>query len=394
MAVLAFALPLLLAIAADRLYGLMAGVPSLPAAPLLFPPFSEQSFATGEFRYAVRTNAFGLRERELPEDPALTRILAIGDSFTYGWGVEAEATWLRVAERYLNEGDAHVFTINAGRPGAGPESYADLAARAIPALRPSLVLVCITVGNDIAGAGPPVRRAWREILLEGVWHFFPNITRALFSRSVRLPTKDELAPIAAASAEANRRMWAGAAQAAMQSWSAAQRQRYAQLDEEVRRAFEEGDLNPYLIDLAMKFPDSYNGAREPESEYMRENIAALAARLGSIRRTARHYGADCAVVAVPDGPLTNDVALRNIARVGYTPSPDLVDARGPMQALARACERAGVPLLDVLAGFREHRADPDLFFRLDGHLASKGHALFGRLIADALGKFLQAGRAS
>src|ERR1700727_1941155 len=66
----------------------------------------------------VRINSLGLREREIPlEKPhGIFRILAIGDSFTMGWGVNAENTFTRVAEKSLNAAPSSnpVQIINAG----------------------------------------------------------------------------------------------------------------------------------------------------------------------------------------------------------------------------------------------------------------------------------------
>jgi len=52
----------------------------------------------------VRTNSIGLRDVERqPSKPAATyRILVLGDSITFGWGVSFEATFCQVLEKALN----------------------------------------------------------------------------------------------------------------------------------------------------------------------------------------------------------------------------------------------------------------------------------------------------
>jgi lysophospholipase L1-like esterase len=66
----------------------------------------------------VSINSHKLREREISfEKPAaVKRILMLGDSLTFGWGVESDRTTSRVLERELNaqRGSPGVEVINAG----------------------------------------------------------------------------------------------------------------------------------------------------------------------------------------------------------------------------------------------------------------------------------------
>jgi len=64
----------------------------------------------------VRTNADGLRDRDysFERKPGTTRILMLGDSLTFGWGVPAEATYSKRLERSLNAAGLAVEVINTG----------------------------------------------------------------------------------------------------------------------------------------------------------------------------------------------------------------------------------------------------------------------------------------
>lgn len=69
----------------------------------------------------VRINRYGLREREdlEPQKPAgQRRVVCIGDSFTFGWGVPIEQCWVRLLEDDLRTDLGDVRTVNCGASGA------------------------------------------------------------------------------------------------------------------------------------------------------------------------------------------------------------------------------------------------------------------------------------
>ncbi|HEY9421814.1 MAG TPA: GDSL-type esterase/lipase family protein [Thermoanaerobaculia bacterium] len=71
-----------------------------------------------EYDVAVRINDQGFRaDREYSHAPALgaTRVVAVGDSFTFGQGVEIQEAWPSILERRLGKADV----VNLGVPGYG-----------------------------------------------------------------------------------------------------------------------------------------------------------------------------------------------------------------------------------------------------------------------------------
>lgn len=69
---------------------------------------------TTEFSTEIKINSDGFRDYEhsSPNDQATFKILGLGDSFTFGYGVELEETYLSLLEKYLK---AEIFKI--GVPG-------------------------------------------------------------------------------------------------------------------------------------------------------------------------------------------------------------------------------------------------------------------------------------
>jgi hypothetical protein len=128
-----------------------------------------------EFRVRVRTDERGLRvESDAPSAPPA--LLALGDSYVFGWGVEARETFVaRLGERLA------VPVANAGVPGYGPCQAAGLGEALLDPLRPRGVLLALFLGNDEINAasgigtweihdGGLVAPGWRPSPLRALTH--------------------------------------------------------------------------------------------------------------------------------------------------------------------------------------------------------------------------------
>jgi lysophospholipase L1-like esterase len=102
-----------------------------------------------EFSTLVRHNAFGFRSPEIPlEKPdGVCRVLVLGDSFTYGVGVENEETFVARIE----ELDPRLQVINAGVNGYGTaQELLTLTEKGLE-FEPDLVIVAF-FWNDVANS--------------------------------------------------------------------------------------------------------------------------------------------------------------------------------------------------------------------------------------------------
>ncbi len=102
----------------------------------------------------VQINSLGLRDREvaIPKPPGLFRMVAIGDSITFGFGVRLEESYPKRLEARLNAGrepsSRRVEVINAGVPATSLASYLQFLELKGARLQPDLVLIGIAF-NDI-----------------------------------------------------------------------------------------------------------------------------------------------------------------------------------------------------------------------------------------------------
>lgn len=128
-------------------------------------PGFDEYFAqnNGDFRVRIRVNDFGLRNLE-PMVEAKDRVWFVGDSMTFGWGVEYEEIYSAVAGRL-----AKTPTYNVASPGTNVCGYQALIGRMPSEIRPSAVIVGVVLENDVwrYDCRNKARREVREFTDEG-----------------------------------------------------------------------------------------------------------------------------------------------------------------------------------------------------------------------------------
>lgn len=98
----------------------------------------------------IATNEMGLRERPMsPPSNERWRILVLGDSVAFGWGVRIEDTFSRQLETDLRQKlNISAETVNSGVPGYNTKQESAFLAQYYESLKPDLVLL-LYVDNDI-----------------------------------------------------------------------------------------------------------------------------------------------------------------------------------------------------------------------------------------------------
>lgn len=108
----------------------------------------------------VKINSLGFRGPEFSvEKPAgVYRIISLGDSVAFGWEVLEEETYGRKLERILNERSdgLRYEVINVGIPTLNLETERNLLVQEVIKYQPDLVILDVTLVNDIYGSGPDI----------------------------------------------------------------------------------------------------------------------------------------------------------------------------------------------------------------------------------------------
>jgi hypothetical protein len=147
-------------------------------------------------------NRFGHREEELGADALgedVTRVLFLGDSFTYGHGLaDGSVRFTDRLERELARDGRRLHVYNAGVSGTNPTQWLETLEALGPEYRPDLVvgvffLRCGTsIGTSFRFHQKAVRRARRPYKREWPYQWFA-LYRAWAERQVRSDFSDEYA---------------------------------------------------------------------------------------------------------------------------------------------------------------------------------------------------------
>ncbi|MEO8276100.1 MAG: hypothetical protein ABI639_07755 [Thermoanaerobaculia bacterium] len=306
-----------------------------------------------DFRVRVRTDPRGLRvgtpESGAESDAGRPAVLAVGDSFTFGWGVEEDDTFVA---RAASAAGAQAW--NAGVPLYDVCQEADRASALLDELAPRVVVLAIFLGNDESDALTD-RHAFDvrsgAIVARGPVSAGARLRRFLWQplldRSHLLRLLRNSAPIA----------WlqhAVLGSTSFSRWVAEQRLTVFRVP--ATAGILEGDRR--LLTCARR---------------LQERVAAK--------------GSALVALLVPDQLEVQPERLAETARELRVPL-DAVDAAAPRRRIAPPLVALGIPVVDPLADLVVAEASGPLYFRQDPHMTARGHAVLARALAPVLEKFL------
>jgi len=117
---------------------------------IYFTPNFKGEFAKGEISGQISINSKGCRDYEREyEGQGKFRILALGDSFTFGHGVEFEESFLTILETLLNSKKDSFEVLKCAVPGGSPSDYLRFLKKEGYKYNPDLVMVNFFLGNDV-----------------------------------------------------------------------------------------------------------------------------------------------------------------------------------------------------------------------------------------------------
>jgi hypothetical protein len=329
----------------------------------------KESYRTSEFDVVASINTFGFRgvERQVTRG----QIVTIGDSFTFGWGVNDQDTWQAALALKLRSRGTPLSVYNLGRPGADPDAYLDFARTYIPVLKPRLVIIGIHQGHNPGQVlerldSPPP----------------PGPPTSLY-QSLKSHTMDALPGLYGA-ARALRVLLGGSPSSAdivvTEGWPEyfphVISMENAKFPEDITQMARSGNLNPYLLELAARYPRHYVAAYEPAAiNRVEPRIQEI---LGQITSMSEAQGASVILLSLPDRVYFDSANNEITARIGFElPAPQSCVMDDLVERLARSLN---VGFMTLTNEIRRRSDRDDLWFAYDGHLTAKGNGIIADYI--------------
>ena len=351
----------------------------------LFPPNTEVHYRTSEFSFTAKINSLGFRDRhwDIRRDKSKLRVIAIGDSFTYGWGVDGASSWPKILESSLIRRGYIVEIANLGKPGASPATYADIAKKTIPALQPDLTVVALLQGEDLAQLvrslelhartsthEPPI--AGGNIIKQILYGLLPNsyeevrkVLRGDKSFTKRTSIEDALRT------QATR---------LLSTYGPEQTMRFEALDRTVKELFLDGQLNPGLIDAAVSAPDYFTYSFRSDEPVVRTALQEASKYLQEIKEEASKVGSAVLVISIPYGIYSSERDMKRQQRLGFKVFPEMITSSSPDDVIRSICDENGIAFFAVTNEFRSKAMAQPLFFEFDNHFNAQGQKVFADLL--------------
>jgi len=325
-------------------------------------------------RTGMRTNSMGFRDRErtLKRRSTALRLVALGDSFTWGTGAIYDEAFVTLVERGLSSMSPNAEVINLGMVGYQPHEYLALLKAHGLAYHPDAILMNFFVGNDLMpaqGAQLIVAGHRHRVHINGNWfhdhfswdHWYLSHDLAYTwlggeAAIRRVSGMSNLGALSQKSASIDD----GEAVTTFSGWSP----QYLRMIQGMSDQFLKRDTSDFL-------------ARWRETSRTLDRVNALLVE----------RGIPWVLVLLPAEEQV-DVELQRLYVSMNGGRPEAYDFRKPQRLLAEWGKQQGVKVIDLGPEFQANAARGRLFIDNDIHWNKNGHALAAQIVTRELSRGL------
>jgi len=348
-----------ISIAADSVLGWYLGTIHYFKA---MPPNFTKVYDTSEFTVEARISSQGLRNEEVavPKPDSTFRILAVGDSFTYGWGVDVALSWPKLLEKSLNVPGKKVEVINAGLPGAGPTDERRVCRAYKDWFEADAIILGIYRDDFYQAAARQERLPAWVAWMENTWPTVFQVAMPIIGISKAW----EQANFGQQGVIRSSEVWRDEVAYGLKQNPTI----LLKIDPKLRQDFLHGKINPALVGRSAGDPNFLTYILDDDLA----NIA-FSAMDQRLERFAKRCGGEVpvAVVFFPGPTLVSEYYLDFKKELGYVVDERLTkfDIETPLKGMV---EKYNFTYFSILPDFRQDEC-LDCFYPYDGHMTVQGN---------------------
>lgn len=351
---------------------------------LIFEPNSQAKYHTIEFDFVANINSLGLRDREVDiKKGNRYRILCFGDSWTFGWGVDIENSWPRKLEQFFHKkGFNNIEVINCGQGGQWTTTYKKYMLKAVPLLKPDLVLVGVMQLDDLAqlyennfiirasllkSGLPTISKKVKHIIKAYLKASFVNILSTIrdkASKTVQIKSS-----------------WEASSNDMINGFNHLQKIRFYTLNNTVQNLFRSGNLNPGLLSYYIDFPDRLTIFNSPNNSATKFSIKEMDKDIKDMKAICQENNCNLIFINLPSAAFTGHKVIRTAGDIlnPYFEKNNKIDSI--YNSIATSND---LPYIQLTEYFLSLESKTKYFFLYDGHPNENGYVEIANYIGEQL----------
>lgn len=319
------------------------------------------------FDYRIAINALGHRDPEHQHTSQQRRVLVLGDSMTFGPGVEVGQRFTEVLGDSLG---ADLEVLNSGVGGWGTDQEFLYLCKEGFALGPDLVILTLCMSNDVLNN-----------MLDHAFLDVPSKPRFSLTADGQLLMQRPHPPHVSRGVRVKHWLQKSRLLHYVGRHVRLLRERFQPPAAPVAAA------STYYPEDLENDRSHWTVYRPPYSEPFEQAFRVTEALIAATQDSCRAHNVPFLVFAFPQKVEVDDEA-RSAELAHHRFDPSWFDLRAPYQRLERLCRQQGIPFLYPLEAFRAANARAPLFFARDPHPSVAGHAEAGRCLVPLVRQLL------
>ncbi|MBC8555242.1 MAG: hypothetical protein H8D23_36980 [Candidatus Brocadiales bacterium] len=339
-------------------------------------PDKKGVFANSSFKTTITHNNEGFRDvnHDKKNTQNKFRVITLGDSFTWGHGVENDQIYMKVLEEYV----PNIETINMGGPGGDPQGELKVYTSRGINYEHDVVLVGFFIGNDIEAYYPDPKKSPPQWGYDSKGEFvlIGNMKSQEEVDAIRKKSEERYSPTKSRNFRSRISYWFT---------------RHFQIFTFVgnhRKYYSDVLKGSLLYTKILKLfgidnkraHGFLNFCMENDTDDVKHGWKLLTGVLETMKGSVGSAGAKLYVLFIPQYVQTSQLIFeRSVRKYGHDPSK--YDAEKPNRELAKLCRKLGIDYLDLLPVMKEETLSGNaLYYPRDGHWNVEGHRIAAREI--------------